>query len=127
MTLEIYDNATDSWFDITPWIAYQGLTYSRNDVDSPNAGRDMAGIMHRGRVGVKEKMNVKTIQLNREQCNQLYQLLYPETIYVRVNPHPETNSEKTMYMYSNNVSTQYVINRGNGEELKSMSFPLIEN
>ena len=87
----------------------------------------MSGYMHRGRVAVKEKMTVKTIQLNREQCNRLYELLYPETIYVRVNPHPETNGEKVMYMYSNNVSTQYVINRGNGEELKSMSFPLIEN
>jgi len=127
MKVEIYDNATDTWADITPWIAWQGLTFSRNDVDAPNAGRDMSGLMHRGRVAVKEKMTIRTVQLNREQCNRLYELLYPETIYVRVNPHPETNGEKVMYMYSNNVSTQYVINRGNGEELKSMSFPLIEN
>lgn len=127
MKVEIYDASTDSWFDITPWIAWQGLTFSRNDVDAPDAGRDMSGVMHRGRVGVKEKMQIKTIQLTKTQCNKLYTLLYPETIYVRVNPHPETNSEKQMYMYSNNVSTQYVIKRESGEELKTMSFPLIEN
>lgn len=127
MTVEIYDNATDTWCDITPWIAWQGLSFSRNDVDSPDAGRDMAGFMHRGRVAVKEKMNIKTVQLTRAQCTKLYDLLLPETIYVRVSPYPETNASKTMYMYSNNVKTDYVIARENGEELKAMSFPLIEN
>ena len=126
MKLEIYNNATDAWVDITPYIAWQGLTFSRNDVDSPNAGRDMSGTMHRGRVGIKEKMNVKTVPLKNDECNMIYQLLYPETIYVRVNPHPETNGSKTMYMYSNNVSTSFVGNVG-GVETKSMSFPLIEN
>ena len=127
MTVEIYDNATDTWFDITPWIAWQGLSFSRNDVDSPDAGRDMAGFMHRGLVAIKEKMNIKTVQLTRAQCTKLYSLLLPETIYVRVSPYPETNASKTMYMYSNNVKTDYVIARENGEELKAMSFPLIEN
>ena len=126
MKLEIYDEALDSWFDITPFIAWQGLTFSRNDVDSPNAGRDMSGYMHRGRVAIKEKMTVKTIPLKRDQCNRIYELLYPETIYVRVNPHPENDGEKTMYMYSNNVSTQFVSNIG-GVEMKTLSFPLIEN
>lgn len=126
MKLEIYDNGSDSWIDITPWIAWQGLTFSRNDVDSPNAGRDMSGYMHRGRVAVKEKMNVKTIPLKSDECNVLYDLLLPETIYVRVNPHPETNGSKTFYMYSNNVQTTFVSNVG-GVERKTMSFPLIEN
>lgn len=130
MTVKIWDDTigeSGGWYDITPWIAWQGLTFSRNDVDSPNAGRDMGGLMHRGRVGVKEKMNIQTIQLTKSQCNKLYSLLYPETISVSVNPHPETNSEKVMSMYSNNVSTKYIIARASGEELKSMSFPLIEN
>lgn len=126
MKLEIFDNSTGGWFDITPWIAFEGLTFSRNDVDSPNAGRDMSGTMHRGRVAIKEKMNVKTVPLKRAECSKIYDLLYPETIHVRVNPHPETGGSKTFHMYSNNVSTQFVSNVG-GVELKTMSFPLIEN
>ena len=55
MTVEIYNAGTSTWVDITPYIAFQGLTFSRNDVDAPDAGRDMSGLMHRGRVGVKEK------------------------------------------------------------------------
>lgn len=127
MTVEIWDNANSEWFDITPWIAWQGLTFSRNDVDAPNAGRDMAGTMHRGRVASKEKMNINTVQLTRAQSAKLQTLLYPETISVCVTPYPRTNTAYIMSMYSNNVKTTYVIHRENGEDLQSLSFPLIEN
>lgn len=126
MTVEIYDRSTLSWFDITPWIAWQGLTFSRNDVDGPSAGRDMTGYMHRDRVAVKEKMNINTVQLGREQMRKLQSLLAPATLNVRVNPYPTTNAAKTMSMYSNNVKCSYVIHRENGEDLQSVSFPLIE-
>lgn len=127
MTVEIWDNTNSEWFDITPWIAWQGLTFSRNDVDAPNAGRDMSGYMHRGRVASKEKMNIQTVQLTRAQSSKLQTLLFPETIQVRVTPYPRTNATAILYMYSNNVKTTYVIHRQNGEDLQALSFPLIEN
>lgn len=127
MTVEIYNSITSQWVDITPFIAWQGLTFSRNDVDAPDAGRDMSGLMHRGRVAVKEKMNVQTVQLTRAQSSMIQSLLYPETIQVRVTPYPRTNAAQVMNMYSNNVKTTYVIHRENGEDLQSLSFPLIEN
>lgn len=127
MTVEIYDFANAVWVDITPWIAWQGLTFSRNDVDAPDAGRTMDGMMHRGRVASKEKMEVKTVQLTRAQSSRLQTLLFPESIQVRVTPYPRTNSAHVMKMYSNNVKTTYVIHRQNGEDLQSLSFPLIEN
>ena len=127
MTVEIYDQTNYEWVDITPWIAWQGLTFSRNDIDSWNAGRSMDGLMHRGRIAIKEKMNVQTIQLTRAQSARIQTLLLPETIQVRVTPYPRTNGAYTMNMYSNNVKTTYVIHRANGEDLQSLSFPLIEN
>ena len=126
MTIEIYDESLSAWVDITPWIAWQGLTFSRNDVDAPNAGRDMSGLMHRGRVASKEKMKINTVQLTREQVSTLHNLLFPEVIQVRVNPYPKTNAPQIMEMYSNNVNTTYVIHRESGEDLQSVSFPLIE-
>lgn len=127
MTVEIYDSANAVWVDITPWIAWQGLTFSRNDVDAPDAGRTMSGLMMRGRVASKEKMEVKTIQLTRAESSRIQTLLFPESIQVRVTPYPRTNSAHVMKMYSNNVKTTYVIHRENGEDLQSLSFPLIEN
>lgn len=127
MKVEIYNTSNSAWVDITPYIAWQGLTFSRNDVDAPDAGRDMSGLMHRGRVAIKEKMNITTVQLTKAQVASLSTLLLPETIQVRVTPYPQTNAEKTMYMYSNNVKTTYIIHRATGEDLQTLSFPLIEN
>lgn len=126
MTVEIYNQSTLSWVDITPWIAWQGLSFSVNSIDSPQAGRDMAGLMHRGMVAIKEKMNINTIQLTRTQVSTLITLLLPESFLVRVTPYPQTNAPKIMTMYSNNIKTTYVIHRENGEDLQSVSFPLIE-
>ena len=127
MTIEIYDYSNSTWFDLTPFIKFQGVSFSRNDVDAPDAGRDMSGLMHRGRVASKEKMNVNTIALTRSQSATIQSLLYPESILVRVNPYPRTNSQQTFNMYSNNVKVSYLIHRDNGEELVELSFPLIEN
>ena len=127
MTVEIYDYGNSTWVDITPWIAWQGLTFSLNSIDAPDAGRSMDGMMHRGMVAIKEKMNVNTVQLTRAQVAKLYSLLTPETIMVRVTPYPRANASQIMYMYSNNVKATYVIHRENGEDLQSLSFPLIEN
>lgn len=126
MKVEI-KNSSNTWVDITPYIAFQGLTFSRNDVDAPDAGRDMSGLMHRGRVAVKEKMNINTIPLTKSQSASLQQLLYPETVQVRVTPYPRTNAAYTMNMYSNNVKVTYLIHYSSGEDMQSLSFPLIEN
>ncbi len=126
MTVEIYNTSNTTWVDITPMIAWQGLTFSRNDVDAPDAGRTMDGTMHRGRVASKEKMEIKTVQLTRAQVSALETLLFPETIQVRVTPYPRTNAAHTMTMYSNNVKATYIIHRANGEDLQSLSFPLVE-
>lgn len=126
MTIEIYNTSSLAWVDITPMIAWQGLTFSRNDVDAPDAGRTMDGTMHRGRVASKEKMEIKTVQLTKAQVSVLETLLFPETIQVRVTPYPRTNAAHTMTMYSNNVKATYIIHRANGEDLQSLSFPLVE-
>lgn len=124
MKVEI-KNSSNQWIDITPYIAFQGLTFSVNSIDSPDAGRDMSGLMHRGMIAIKEKMNIQTIQLTKSQASTLITLLLPQSFEVRVTPYPQTNAAKTMTMYSNNVKTTYTIKCAN-DELMSLSFPLIE-
>ena len=124
MKVEI-KNSSNQWIDITPYIAFQGLTFSVNSIDAPDAGRDMSGLMHRGMIAIKEKMNIQTIQLTKSQASTLITLLLPQSFEVRVTPYPQTNAEKTMTMYSNNVKTTYTIKCAN-DELMSLSFPLIE-
>lgn len=111
--------------DITKYIKYQGVTFSRNDVESPDSGRTLDGLMHRGRVAVKERMDITTKPLTKAQVSTLLTLLYPETITVTVNPYPKTNTVATMTMYSNSVKTTYLIHRTN-DDIQEISFPLIE-
>ena len=125
MKIELRTNGT-SWTDITPLIAWQGLTFSLNSVDSPDAGRDMTGYMHRGMVAIKEKMNVQTIQLTKAQVASLFTFFKLDAFYVRVTPYPNTNAAQILHVYTNNVKTTYVIHRQSGEDLQSLSFPLIE-
>lgn len=124
MTVEIYNGS--SWIDITRYIAYQGITFSFNAIEAPDAGRTLDGVMHRGMVAVKEKMEIKTVPLTRAQTALIHGLLLPETIQVRVTPYPNTNASKTMTMYANNFKTSYIIHRENGEDIQSISFPLVE-
>ena len=119
-------NSSSQYVDITPYIAWQGLTFSTNDVDGPDAGRTMDGRMHRNRVATKEKMQIKTVPMTRAQVATLHTLLYPENIAVRVTPYPKTNAAAVFTMYTNNVATQHIIHRASGEDLQIMSFPLIE-
>lgn len=112
--------------DITQYIKYQGVTFSRNDIEAPDAGRTLDGLMHRGRVAVKEKMEITTIPLTKTQVSALLTLLYPETLSVTVSPYPRTGSSYTMTMYSNSVKTNYLIHRSNGDEIQEISFPLVE-
>lgn len=125
MKVELSTNGS-SWTDITSLIAWQGLTFSLNSVDAPDAGRDMSGLMHRGMVAIKEKMNIQTVQLTRAQVSSLFRFFERDAFYVRVNPYPNTNASKTLHVYTNNVKTTYIIHRASGEDLQSLSFPLIE-
>ena len=107
--------------DITPFIKFGGITFSRNDVEAPDAGRDLAGLMHRGRIAIKEKIEISTIPLTASQLSSLCSLIEPESFSVTVNPYPRTNASKTMTMYSNNIKFTYIM-----DGLQSVTFPLVE-
>lgn len=107
--------------DITPLIKFGGLTFSRSDIEAPDAGRDLSGLMHRGRVAIKERIDVTTIPLSKTQVATLMALIEPETFSVTVNPYPRTNASKTMTMYSNNIKLTHVVG-----DMESITFPLIE-
>ena len=107
--------------DITKYIKYGGLTFSRNDVEAPDAGRDLQGLMHRGRVAIKERMDITTVPLTKAEVSSIMTLIEPESFSVTVNPYPRTNASKTMTMYSNNIKLTHIIG-----DMESITFPLIE-
>lgn len=68
--------------DFTSFLQSDGLKWSRNDIDGPNAGRDMNGTMRRGRVAVKSKLKLTCRPLNHTEMAALNASLNHETIEV---------------------------------------------
>ena len=113
--------------DITKYIANQGVSWKRNDVDGPNAGRTMSGLMVRDRVGTKIRLDITCRILTYDELQTLLNLIYP--IFVEVSYDDPQFGPVTKTMYSNNNEAQ--IYRATDESLndeywQGIKFPLIE-
>ena len=88
--------------DILPLVAKGGIKWTRNDIDSANAGRTLDGTMHRGRVTTKVKLEVKCKPLLQSEVQALLTLIEPE--YVTVDYiDPKVGARTGIQFYSNNV------------------------
>lgn len=111
--------------DFTDYIAYGGLKWSRNDIDAPNTGRDMAGYMHRGRVSTKIRLDVTCKLLEKNDIARVLNAILPE--YVTVTYDDPMYGVTTKTMYSNNNPAVYQLKKADGREYWSgVTFPLIE-
>lgn len=112
--------------DIAPIIKYKGIKWTRNDIDSANAGRDLSGKMNRGRVTSKIKIEITCLPLNQEKAQALLNLIDPE--YVLVDYYDPKLGERTgVEFYSNNVPATFGIVKSDGSfEWDDISFPLVE-
>lgn len=112
--------------DITPYIAFSGIKWSRNDVDGPNAGRTMTAEMVRDRIATKYRWDITCRPLKAEEQATLLQLIQPEYVWVEYTD-PLTNSTNSDYYYSNNFPSTYFMRRENGEEVwMGLAFPLVQ-
>ena len=111
-------------FDMTPYIAHQGLKWSRNDVDGPNAGRALNAKMIRDRVATKYRWDVTCIPVTSAQQAIILQKIKPEYVMLTYTD-PETNTDKTAEYYSNNVPST-LFTSGRGGLWTGLTFPLIE-
>lgn len=112
--------------DMTPYIKYQGVKWQRSDVDAPNSGRTLDGIMHRGRVATKVRLDVSCRPLKTAEISIVLQAIYPEFVTVTYDD-PQQGGVVTRTMYSNNNPATFLGRKPNGEEFWSeISFPLIE-
>ena len=112
--------------DMTPYIAFGGVKWTRSDIDSPNTGRTMDGLMHRGRVTTKIRLDITCRPLSTAEASTVLSAIYPEYVTVSYTD-PMAGTTVTKTMYSNNNPASFLIHRSNGLELwNGITFPLIE-
>ena len=111
--------------DMTPYIAYGGLKWQRYDVDSPDTGRAMNGLMYRGRVATKIRLDITCRPLYANELRTLLNLIYPEFVSVRYDD--PMQGQVVKIMYSNNNPAAYQGKNTDGREVwTGVTFPLIE-
>lgn len=119
-------NAQGQWVSIVPYIKYQGIKYSRNDVDGSNAGRTISNaLMIRDRLATKAKWNIETIPITSDIAEMIESLLMPEFFTIRTD-YGTPGVSNTYEVYSNNVNRTPVIWRDNGTYYVTLSFPIVE-
>ena len=119
-------NTQGQWVSIVPYIKYQGIKYSRNDVDGSNAGRTISNaLMIRDRLATKAKWNIETIPITSDIAEMIESLLMPEFFMVRTD-YGTPGVSNTYEVYSNNVNRTPVIWRDNGTYYVTLSFPIVE-
>lgn len=111
--------------DITPYIASQGLKWSRNDLDGPNAGRTLDGTMWRDRVTTKYRYDITCRPLTIDEASTVLSLIQPEYITVTCTD-PVTGGTKSFQAYSNNVPAEYLMNINGVEYWGGITFPIIQ-
>ena len=126
MKVEILDQQTNMYVDITKYIKFGGVKWQRSDIDSPDAGRTLDGLMHRGRVATKIRLDINCRPLKTEEIKVVLNLIYPQYITVRYTD-PMAGGLVEKSMYSNNNPATFMMLRPNGDSWWSeISFPLIE-
>lgn len=108
-----------------PFVDDEGFAWSRNDIDSDQAGRTMDGQMHRGRIAIKKRLDITCKPLTTQQTMTLLNLIRPEFVEVEYTDPMDGVIYATMY--SNNVpATIMCINEDGNPVWTGIKFPLIQ-
>ena len=112
--------------DITPYIAFGGIRWSRNDVEAANAGRTQEGYMQRDRISTKYRWDITCRPLKADELATVLNLIQP--VYIDVTyTDPLTNSTTTSQYYSNNFPATFcIMNRDGTEWWNGLAFPVIQ-
>ena len=112
-------------YDITEWIAEKGIKWSRNDLDGPNAGRNLDGTMIRDLVATKVRLDITCNDLYDEELQALLDLIIAQ--YVEVEYKDPHYGVRTVTIYSNNHSATASYTDEDGRLVwTDVSFPLIQ-
>ena len=107
------------------YIAEDGIRWTRFDVEAPDTGRTLDGVMHRGRVASKVRLDITCRPLKTSEAMAVLRAIIPEYVTVRyIDPQ---DGSVTKIMYSNNIPTICATVNPDGTAIwKGLTFPLIE-
>lgn len=112
--------------NITSFIAVDGFKWERNDIDSPNSGRDKNGLMRRNVVARKDKIEITCRPLSDGQMSDLFTVLNAETVNVTYFVPGSNGSTRSAVFYNSKRSAGIQESFGESVLYSGISFDLIE-
>ena len=113
--------------DIVPYLPEDGVEWTPNGVDGPDAGRAMNALMYRGLITHKARADISCLWMNKTAAASLYAVLMSEYFTVVTDTVPWVSGTATMTMYSNNAKIKLSTEYTDGTKVYAdLSFPLIE-
>ncbi len=111
--------------NLLPYIAEDGIKWTRFDVEAPDTGRTLDGVMHRGRVAKKVRLDITCRPLLTSEAMTVLRAIEPEFVSVQyVDP---ADGSVTRTMYSNNIpATCSIAYDGSTSLWTGLTFPLVE-
>ena len=111
--------------NMLPYVAVKGFRWQRSDVEAPDAGRTLDGVMQRGRVATKIRLDITCKALTESEASVVLNAILPE--FVSVTYTDPMSGLVTKTMYSNNNPASFLMRRPDGSEWwEGITFPLIE-
>ena len=101
--------------DILPFIESGGMKWTENDIDSPNAGRTLDGVMHRGKVTSKVKLEIKFLPLDVNEARNIINAVSSEYVTVDTNIDPKKGSTTYKMYNSSRPATCWVVDPKTGK------------
>ena len=111
--------------DLLPYVAENGIRWTRFDVEAPDTGRTLDGVMHRGRVAKKVRLDITCRPLLSSEAAIVLAAIEPEYVTVQYVDPMDGLALKTMY--SNNIPVTCAMAYEDGDAVwRDLSFPLVE-
>lgn len=102
------------------------IKWSENDLDSPNSGRTLDGLMHRGKVTSKRRADIKLLPVKAERVNEIFPIIRHQYFTCLTNIVP-AESDLTMQMYNSTRSGGVMIITTDGDvKHKDVAFNIIQ-
>ena len=92
----LYTDSIEAGIDIIGLI--EEIKWSENDLDAPNAGRTLDGLMHRGKVTSKHRADIKLLPEKASTINPVLAIVRNEYFYCNTDLVPD--GPLTMEMYN---------------------------
>ena len=119
----LYTPSQASGVDIAPLI--EDIKWSENDLDGPNSGRTLDGLMHRDKVTSKRRADIKLLPRGASVINGVLSVLRNQYFHCYTDLAP--GGELTMEMYNSTRSGGVMLVNTDGVIMhKDVSFNIIQ-